>query len=162
MKDIPGYEGRYAATEDGRIWSYKKIQCWGTRKDHFLKGWTSSKGYLRATLLDDKGRRKGWYVHRLILMTYIPNPNNWPSINHKNGIKKDNSVQNLEWCTIEENSRHAYATGLAKRTRLAKRTLQPGFTKKDIASIRRMIRYLEYIIETPPTNGEALPPAQAV
>lgn len=94
MVDIKGYEGLYAATEDGQIWSY--------RSKKFLKSYTSGAGYLQVDLYKD-GKKGRYKVHRLVAETYIPNPENKPEVNHKSEIKTDNNVDNLEWTTRKEN-----------------------------------------------------------
>lgn len=66
------------------------------------------------------GKVKSWKVHRVIAITWIPNPENKATVNHKNGIKDDNRAANLEWMTLSENHLHAWKTGLQDRARLHK------------------------------------------
>lgn len=100
-KDIPGYEKYYYADTDGNI--YSKDRWHNTksgdffRKGTMLKPSKNNKGYLNV-VLSINGKYKTEKVHRLIAKTFIPNPNNFPEINHKNEDKTDNSVLNLEWC----------------------------------------------------------------
>ncbi len=63
-------------------------------------------GYKRISLTVSKNKVKDYFVHRLIAEVFIPNLENKPFINHKNGITSDNRIENLEWCTPKENSRH--------------------------------------------------------
>lgn len=115
-KDIPGYEGLYYATSDGKIFSYAKEWVTGEyhikfkRPESELKQ-SINRGYYRLGLTKD-GRQKYFKVHRLIALAFIPNEENKPFINHKNGIKTDNRAENLEWCTAKENVQHAFNAGL--------------------------------------------------
>lgn len=114
MKEITGFDG-YFITEDGRVWSQK--QKWIARHGHFkpsnkwLKPIFCGRGYKNVFLWKEKvGIRKR--IHRLVAVAFIPNPNNFKEVNHKNGDKGDNRVENLEWCSHKDNIRHAHRTGL--------------------------------------------------
>jgi hypothetical protein len=101
MKDIKNYEGLYAATEDGRIWSYR-------RKKFLAPATKKANGYQEVSL-SVNGKNKVYLVHRLIAETYLDNPDNLPQVNHKDENKTNNSVSNLEWCTAKYNT--LYGTG---------------------------------------------------
>ena len=97
MKYIPGYEGLYAATEDGRIFSCKTNKFLKTRKDRY--------GYLVIDLYKG-GARKTCKVHRLIALTYLENPLNLPVVNHRDEDKTNNNVSNLEFCDAKYNANY--------------------------------------------------------
>jgi hypothetical protein len=110
MKDIKGFEGLYAITKDGRIWSYPRIG--NSLKGRWRKFNLHRKGYYLCILRDRYSKAKGYYIHRLVADTYIKNPLNLKEINHKNCNKLDNRQENLEWCTHLDNMRHAYKNNL--------------------------------------------------
>lgn len=100
MKDIKNYEGLYAITSCGRVWSY--------RSNKFLTPVSNGRGYLKITLSKD-GQKKQHYIHRLVGEAYIANPNNLPQINHKNEIKTKNYINNLEWCDNQYNNDYSHS-----------------------------------------------------
>lgn len=104
MKIINGFSN-YSIDENGII---KNIFTGRIIKPH-----TDKKGYKRIGLKIGNSR-KNFYVHRLVASTFISNPKNKTTVNHKNGIKSDNNINNLEWMTIEENLKHAYNNGFYK------------------------------------------------
>ena len=118
-KDIVGYEGIYEISNIGEIRTKEgKItftERHGKRvwKQRMLKLKSDRGGYKRASLWKD-GKHQDWLVHRLVAKTYIHNPNNYPIINHKDGIPNNNSVDNLEWCTSVMNNNHAFDNRLIK------------------------------------------------
>ena len=108
-KDIPGYEGLYGVTKDGKVYSFR------TKK--FLKPAVDKGGYLYVCLTNNK-TKKTYLSHRLVALTYIPNPNNYPQVNHKDENKQNNHVSNLEWCTNKYNIN--YGTGIQRRSNTLK------------------------------------------
>ena len=103
MRDVKGYEGLYAVTSCGRVWSYKNKK--------FLEPSADKKGYLKVNLFKN-GKYKTYKVHRLVAVAYIPNPDNLPQINHKDENKTNNCLQNLEWCDSKYNNN--YGTRIEK------------------------------------------------
>ena len=97
-KDIPEYEGLYQVSNLGNIKSLEKSKGWCKIKEKTLKLRIDKDGYYRV-ILSKNSKPKMFLVHRLVAQAFIPNPNNLPEINHKNEIKTDNRVENLEWCT---------------------------------------------------------------
>ena len=92
---------------------------------YYLKHRIDKDGYFRYTLCV-KGKTKSFYAHRLVAQAFIPNPNNKPQVNHIDGNKQNNYVDNLEWCTIQENNLHALRNGLRdmKNNKLSKQVEQ--------------------------------------
>lgn len=115
-KDIPGFEGRYQVSNAGQVRSVPRDVNNHTGVIHLkgkiLKQRPDFKGYMRIDLNDNFGRHKYLGVHRLVAMAFIPNPENKPQINHIDGIKNHNFVENLEWVTNQENHDHAVLNGL--------------------------------------------------
>ena len=112
FKQIPGYEDLYLINKEGQIYSKKR--------NKLLSPCKNGNEYLNVGLCKNNKRKK-FFIHRLIALTFIPNPDNLPCVNHKNGIKTDNRAENLEWCSYSDNMKHAYSHGLNENTRAASR-----------------------------------------
>ena len=116
-KDIEGYEGLYQVSNHGRVKSLaRKVRCknnsFRQTEDRIITLKHDKYGYNILVLHNDK-KRKTCKVHRLVAKHFIPNPNNKEHVNHKNSIRDDNNVSNLEWVTPRENSIHGIKHGYA-------------------------------------------------
>jgi hypothetical protein len=137
VKDIPGYEGRYAVTKNGKVWSHPKLMGKSITKGRFLHPISDVGGYLVVHLADGKGRHKQYKVHRLVALVYIPNPTALREVNHRDGIKHNNHVTNLEWSTRSANVKHSYDLRLHLPTHLyGARNGMNTVTEKDVLQIR--------------------------
>ena len=114
-KDIRGYEGSYVVNPNGEIKSIARNVAHRTGirtvKEYVLSSRIDNHGY-ETVRLSKNGEEKTHYVHRLIAEAFISNVFNYPQVNHKNGVKTDNQLENLEWVTASQNTLHAYRTGL--------------------------------------------------
>ena len=100
FKDIAGYKGKYQVSNLGHV---KSLNYNGTGKEKILKHTETNDGYYRIHL-SKNGKVKSYYLHRLVGQAFLENPDNLPEINHKNELKSDNRVSNLEWCTRRYNN----------------------------------------------------------
>ena len=140
FEPIEGYEG-YSISKDGEIWS--------ERSNKLLSPFPDKKGYLLCNLYRN-GIRKQHKIHRLVALTFIPNPENKPQVNHIDGNKANNHIDNLEWASPKENIKHAWDSGLANSISGVHRT-DSKLTEEDVLYIRT-----NYIPKSPDFGGRAL------
>lgn len=113
-KPVSSYENLYAVSNDGRV---RRIAGWGNKNNGYRKATgelklSCVKGYMQVSLYKDAVETR-YKVHRLVASVFIPNPNNYPQVNHIDGNKANNTVSNLEWVTCSQNVKHAHAIGIA-------------------------------------------------
>ena len=138
-RDIEGYEGMYQVSDKGRVRSLK------FGKERILKPGRLKNDYLYVNLCKN-GEAKKYYIHRLVAQAFLPNPDNLSQINHRDEIKTNNCVENLEWCDSKYNNN--YGTHIQRQVeKVSKTVLQ--FTKsgefvrewKSVADVKRNHRY---------------------
>ena len=152
-KDVVGYEGKYQVSNKGRVKGLDRIlkRKDGTlfrRKGQILSQCKNTYGYPHVSISS-----KTIVVHILVAKAFIPNPNNYREVNHISGIKTENMVENLEWCTNTYNINHAYSNGLIKpligekspgsklknhNVFLIKKMIKAGIKLKDLVKIYKV------------------------
>ena len=143
MKYVNGFEQLYSVTEKGEIFCHQKAVNVGCnngvdiRSEKWLKQFNHN-GYKRV-YLSKNGVRSAKLVHRLVAEAFINNPNNHPCVNHLDGNKQNNTISNLEWCTVKENAIHAYQNGLSKPSKsIGESNGNATLTKDIVMQIRAM------------------------
>ena len=130
-KDIEGFPN-YQMSNLGNVWSKKT--------NRILKPYKTNRGYLTVGFWLD-GKKKRLSIHRLVAQAFLTNPQNFPEVNHINGYKRDNSLNNLEWVSGSANIAHAYRSGLRKQKlantdrKLILHLLQQGLTQRAIGKL---------------------------
>ena len=113
-KDIAGFEGLYQVSSLGRIKSFRRSTKFHGQSEHFLSPTITPNGYETVTLYTGPRGRHKFLVHRLVAQAFIPNPNHFEAVNHKDENKRNNCVDNLEWCTLAYNN--SYGTARIRET----------------------------------------------
>ena len=157
MKDVIGFEGLYSVDEAGNVYSKDRIvnhNCGGlaVKKGKRLQPETTGCGYLRVLLIDREGKRSHLSVHRIVAKAYIPNPNNLPQVNHKDGNKRNNHISNLEWCTSQQNNVHALENGLRTGRKRGKSIIINGMCFSSIAAAARHFGVSRYLAKKMGSN----------
>lgn len=152
--DVVGYEGLYSVSNMGRVVSFSRAFRNGKNKKgtcttkHRIMTPTKSKshyGYYLRLFLHKNGRRKIAYIHRLIALHYIPNPNNYTEIDHVDGDPSNNSISNLRWCNRKMNM----ANTIARQRQSEVRKGRPALNRKPIVRLdaKNQATYYEFIGE---------------
>lgn len=146
-KDIKGYERLYQISNFGNVRSLDRVfyqkNPWGFCSTFKYKGrkispTTNRNGYYYVDLTN-RQKRKRFYVHRLVAESFIPKDCNRPHINHKDLNKKNNNVENLEWCSREENMRHAVKNNAIKYKSKEVRCIETGKIFKSVSAASKII-----------------------
>ena len=133
VKEVCGYEGLYLIDSLGNVVSCPRQQGSRFVNQYKILGTKINRlGYKEVALSKD-GKTRTVLLHRLLALHFIDNPNNLPCVNHRNGVKTDNRLENLEWCTRSQNTKHAYENNLG------------GFRDNVNAGIRAMNELTKYV-----------------
>lgn len=147
-RDVEGYNGIYQVSDAGRVRSKWIPSSSSDRQKvahfyHILKPVKASNGYYNVTFCDESGNKKQKSIQRLVAEAFIPNTENKPQVNHIDGDKYNNGVDNLEWATSRENILHAHSNGLTKLPNNARRVMRSdGEVFESIAAGGRSIGHV--------------------
>jgi hypothetical protein len=145
--DVGGfYEGLYEISNMGR-WKilYREWATYNgatTKFDERITNGSLSHGY-RVVCMKKDNIGKSIGLHRLVALAFLPNPNDLPMVNHKNAVRNDNRVENLEWCTAKENNAHAFKMGLMNIAK-GERQRSAKLTDEKVRAMRRLYETGEY------------------
>jgi len=145
-KDVVGFEGIYEVSDKGNIRTVEgkitsnsryNVRVW---KQRIIKLKHDRNGYKRVSLWKS-GKHYDWLVHRLVAIAFIPNPNDYPMINHIDGISNNNCIDNLEWCDSNHNVNHAFDNGLIYSQRVTLYRCLDGY-KSEFRSVSKACEFL--------------------
>lgn len=153
-KDIKGYEGLYQVSNLGNVKNLKRkvkisktLEKYKEIPEHILKPIKNKCGYLYVSLANN-GKIKNVRVHKLVAEAFIPNDNKILQINHINGLKSDNRVENLEWVTCKDNINKAWEMGLCEKNReLLRKNIIERNHKRDYSKTQYKTSVLQYDLE---------------
>lgn len=147
-KDIEGYKGLYMISNKGRVISLGRKSVFKSKNQYGefevervvsprILSASDRQGYKAVVLYSKDGEPKPFLVHRLVITAFIPNPQNKPCVNHKDGNPSNNRLSNLEWCTYGENISHAYENNL--NSRVGEKHNLSTLKKEDVLDIRERL-----------------------
>jgi hypothetical protein len=139
--EINGFDGLYSISNLGRVRAEEQTNFLNyliRERIKTIKSIFNTKTGYRFVCLHKDGVVSQFYVHRLVAQHFIPNPENKKHVNHINGIKSDNDVNNLEWCTQKENNQHAFRTGL--NSNLGIKNRKTILTEEQVKEIKLLLR----------------------
>lgn len=154
-KEIDGFD-KYQVSNLGRVKSKERIVRNRKRNERILKPSFNRKGYLQVCLINNENNYKTCKVHRLVAIAFIQNPTDLAQVNHIDGNKTNNTVENLEWCSNIENMKHSYKIGLRNKTEMSNNMKKLGKYpyrnhKKSVLQIDKstgeILRKWEYMID---------------
>lgn len=140
--NIVDFEGRYMISTLGRVKSLERKTSTVFVKEKILTLKNSGEGYIQAKL-SKEGKIIMPLVHRLVALHYLPNPNNFPEVGHKDNIRWHNWVSNLYWCTTSQNAKHAFKTG--NRNQMGELNNQAKITQEIADAVRYYYELNEHL-----------------